>query len=159
MTLDSDKTYFLKIKNMPVKEARTGKLISYTLAPEINEFKPDLKSLQDQVGGYIEHFIINNDLAKLGIDMWIDEEGKLKNDMHPTFALLNQKADKIVDCIFGSCVFTRYDEEGNTLGLTEEDINRIFNWLGSLIFQPVRETEGMYEFAFCVPGFHDPFEA
>lgn len=68
-------------------------------------------------------------LPELGLTMWIDEEGKLKNDNLPnldgTFLYMNQY--KVEDVIMGHIVFTsdKTDEDGWALGLEDENIERL----------------------------------
>jgi hypothetical protein len=68
-------------------------------------------------------------LPELGLTMWIDEEGKLKNDNLPnldgTFLYMNQY--KVQDVIMGHIVFTsdKTDEDGWALGLEDENIERL----------------------------------
>ena len=68
-------------------------------------------------------------LATLGLTMWLDEEGKLKNDSLPnldaTFLFMNEF--KVQDVIMGHVVFTsdKTDEDGWALGLEDENIERL----------------------------------
>lgn len=112
-----DKTYFLK-----VKEVRQNGVIEMSM----EEFDPSLKALQNQVGGFIEHYIIDEALNQRRIDMWIDEEGKMKN-LRPTFLLMHD--GEMYDYISGPCVFTKYDSEGETYGLTDEDMEAVREFL------------------------------
>ena len=145
-----NKTYFLRLQSVPMENK--GKVFAYTHFPYIEPFNSSLEALQKQVGGYIEHFIISPDLNDRYIDMWIDEEGKYK-DLHPTFALCDEEGTGL-DCIMGNCVFTRYDREGETLGLTDEDITAVFQWLEHLEFVPIgKYKDGALEYAWKVNGF------
>lgn len=82
--------------------------------------------IRQGVGGYIECVALNN-----GIDMWVNEEGKL--DGLP----LNLTATVIFggnfglgrDIIMGDVVFTGgVDEEGETLGLTSAHLDYLRNY-------------------------------
>lgn len=94
---------------------------------EVVPFDPELKYLQNLVGGYIEHFIISQDLNELHIDMWIDDEGKLKQGLKPTFALLVN--GEFHDYISGNCVFSKYTDEGETVGLSQDEVLIVIRWL------------------------------
>lgn len=94
---------------------------------EVRPFKDDLHYLQELVGGYLEHFTIDEDLDRLHIDMWIDEEGKLKSDKVPTIALTHE--GHLYDVIMGNCVFSKYDDTGETLGLSLDEMNLVIGWL------------------------------
>lgn len=142
-------TYFLTLSSVPMKHKND--VVAYTHFPYIRPFKSDLKSLQNEVGGLIEHFSISSDLADQRIDMWIDDEGKFK-DYKPTFLLCDQDGNPL-DVILGNCVFTRNDGP-ETIGLSDQDITTILEWLGTLPFVPVRQDQdGALEYAFVVKGF------
>jgi len=94
---------------------------------EVRPFDDELSYLQGLVGGYIEHYIISDELDYKFIDMWIDEEGKLKDGLTPTFALLHDH--DLYDVIFGNCVFSKYDLDGNTLGLTPDEVSQVIKFL------------------------------
>ena len=90
-------------------------------------FNDSLKSLQELVDGSIEHYVIDEDLNDNYIDMWINEEGKFRDDFKPMFALLHD--GRLYDVIVGPCVFTMYDNEGNTHGLTSDAYKRVLHFL------------------------------
>lgn len=94
---------------------------------EVVPFDEKLEYLQGLVGGLIEHFIIDRDLDRLHIDMWIDDEGKLKEGLKPTFALLHD--GKLYDYILGNCVFSKYTDQGETLGLSPDEVGIVTRWL------------------------------
>lgn len=136
-------TYFLTLRS--IAEENKGRIVAYTHFPYIEPFSEALEALQKQVGGHIESFYIEA-LEKHHIDMWIDEEGKLKDGLKPTFVIMDRD-DNLIDFIVGNCVFTRFDDEGNTYGLDREDIDIVFKWLGSLpvvVFN--REKPRLYGF-------------
>jgi hypothetical protein len=68
-------------------------------------------------------------LPELSLTMWIDEEGKLKNNTLPnldgTFLYMSQY--HVQDVIMGHVVFTsdKTDEDGWALGLEDENIERL----------------------------------
>lgn len=94
---------------------------------EVVPFDPELKYLQKLVGGYIEHFIIDEGLNQFHIDMWIDEEGKFKEGLTPSFALMHD--GQLYDVIFGNCVFSKYDGQGETFGLSLDEVNIVIKYL------------------------------
>jgi hypothetical protein len=95
---------------------------------EVIEFdKEDLvKKCYDFIGTDIVEAV---HLPSLGLTMWLDEEGKLKNNVLPnldgTFLFMNEF--KVRDVIMGHVVFTsdKTDEEGWALGLEDKDIERL----------------------------------
>ena len=112
-----EKTYFLTLK-----QVCTDSLLEL----KMEVFSEELSALQKQVGGTIEHFYIDEELTNNHIDMWIDDEGKLKN-LKPTMLLYHD--GRLVDYISGPCVFTRYDSDGITYGLRDEDMEKVRQFL------------------------------
>lgn len=92
----------------------------------------NLEYLQSQVGGFIELVSWFEDLNNLGIDMWINEEGKLIEDLKTTFIVVDNNGE-VVDAIFGDVVFTSTDMEGNTIGLNDIQIQKIKKILGQQV--------------------------
>jgi hypothetical protein len=68
-------------------------------------------------------------LASLGITMWLDEEGKLKNNNLPNLdgTFLFMKEFLVQDLIMGHVVFTsdKTDDEGWALGLEDEQLEKL----------------------------------
>lgn len=77
---------------------------------EIRSIDGSLKSMQTLVGGLIEAVHVSDEL-----DMMVNEEGLLLN-LEPNFRLGSQP-------IVGNVFFTRHDDEGNPVSLTEADIS------------------------------------
>lgn len=90
-------------------------------------FNDKLEYLQSLVGGLIEHYVIDRDLDAQHIDMWIDDEGKFKSDYKPTIALLYN--GELYDVIMGNCVFSKYNSEGETLGLNVDEVSVVDRWI------------------------------
>ena len=86
------------------------------------------QTLRDGVGGLIECVSLPN----LGIDMWVNDEGKL-NGSEPNLlgTLLWSHAYGFgTDIIVGDIVLTGGpDDEGNTTGLTVDHLQAIYNLL------------------------------
>lgn len=122
----SDKTVFVVYKGIkidPTKDRPIRRQI------EVRPFEESLKYLQDLVGGYIEHFIIDPDLDRLHIDMWINEEGKFIEGLDPSIALCHE--GRLYDVIMGNCVFSKYNDQGETLGLTLDEMNIVIDWVNN----------------------------
>lgn len=81
------------------------------------------EELHNAIGGNFEHINFNENFIKNRIDIWVDEEGKLK-DLKPSIALINQ-GKQIVDVLAGDVIFTSTDELGNTLSLHDNQIKII----------------------------------
>ena len=84
------------------------------------EIETGLDALQNEVQGYIEIPFLSEKLHDNLIDMIINEEGKFIDGLKVEIAVVHQ--GKIVDLVFGNVVFASFDMEGNTIGLTEEQI-------------------------------------
>jgi hypothetical protein len=78
-----------------------------------------LKVLQDAVGGYVQVVDLKENLS-----LWCNEEGKMLGLPANHFAtILWEKRFGKTDVIVGNAVFTGgTDSEGQTLGLTDEQI-------------------------------------
>lgn len=87
-----------------------------------------LDKLQETVGGYIEIPHIVKQFSELGIDMIINEEGKLLG-LEPTLAIL--KGSQVVEVICGPILFVSHNEEGDTVSLnanqTKYLMSTVFN--------------------------------
>lgn len=91
---------------------------------EQREIKNTLEALQKVVGGWIEIPYLSHKFAEEGIDVIINEEGKLIG-LEPQIAVCNKGSFELLDLVVGNVLFASHDEEGNTIGLTETQINTI----------------------------------
>lgn len=89
---------------------------------EVKEIKNELEELQKIVGGYIEIPYLSKRFFENGIDIIINEEGKFIEGLKPEIAVVNRDNNKVVDIVFGNCIFASHDEEGYTTELTEEQM-------------------------------------
>lgn len=92
-----------------------------------------LKTFYEAIGTNI---IEGVDLPGLGVRMWLDEEGKLKNDtpLNIDGTLLFQMEHKINDQILGNIVFTsiRISKDGYTEGLNKREKKKLLEVLEML---------------------------
>lgn len=86
------------------------------------EIKNTLEALQEIVGGYIEIPYLSEVFAENDIDIIINDEGKFIEDMKPEIAVVKNETTKILDIVMGNCIFASHDDEGNTIGLNEQQI-------------------------------------
>ena len=86
--------------------------------------------LKENVDGCVECVSFINDFSKRGIDLWVNEAGKL-NDLLPTIAVTKNK--ELVEVLNGNIVFTRVNDNGETIPLTDEDIRFIRKTLNKKI--------------------------
>ena len=84
------------------------------------EIGEELKDLQAEVQGDIECFTI--EIKGNEYDIWLNDVGKLDGLM-PNIAIRSD--GQIVDYLAGNLVIAKADEEGRTIGLTDEDIQHI----------------------------------
>ena len=82
------------------------------------EIQNTLEDLQKIVGGYIEIPFLSRDFNENKIDTIINEEGKFIEGLEPEIAII--KDGKILDIVYGNCIFASHDHEGNTIELNEE---------------------------------------
>lgn len=91
-------------------------------------------TIRNAVGGYIECICLP---SSKGIEMWVNEEGKLLNlDQNPTgTALWNDNYDAL-DVTVGNIIITGgTDDEGETLGLTDEQITFVMGYDKSVVIE------------------------
>lgn len=102
--------YFLKYENTSTENNFSSKWTKEELEEDT------LSQLQRLVGGYIDHVTwLFPELTKNNIDVWIDDEGLLK-ERKPNVVVFDEEDDnKIVSGIVGPIVFAKYDQEARHL--------------------------------------------
>ena len=95
---------------------------------EVKEIENTLENLQKIVGGFIEIPFLGGVFKKYNIDVIINEEGKYIENLKPEIALIGNE-NNILDVVYGNCIFVSHDEEGNTIGLNEEQIKIVMQEL------------------------------
>ena len=93
----------------------------------------ELEELQKIVGGYIEIPFLSKVFRDNAIDMIINEEGKFIEGMKAEIAIVNEEKGNILDIVYGNCIFASHDNEGNTIGLTEEQVKVVEEELETVI--------------------------
>ena len=93
----------------------------------------ELEELQKIVGGYIEIPFLSKVFRDNAIDMIINEEGKFIEGMKAEIAIVNEEKGNILDIVYGNCIFASHDDEGNTIGLTEEQVKVVEEELETVI--------------------------
>ena len=89
---------------------------------EEKEIENTLEELQKIVGGYIEFPFLSKRFGDNIIDIIINEEGKYIEGLKAEIAIVDGKTKQVLDVIFGNCIFTSHDAEGNTIALNNEQI-------------------------------------
>lgn len=97
------------------------------------EIGTELEDLQKIVGGYIEIPFLGDKLCDNGIDVIINEEGKLIEGMKAEIAIVDGKHGNILDIVYGNCIFASHDEDGETIGLNEAQIQIVTEELETVI--------------------------
>ena len=97
------------------------------------EIGNELEDLQKIVGGYIEIPFLGDKFRDNNIDVIINEEGKLIEGMIAEMAIVDEKQGRILDVVYGNCIFASHDEAGETIGLTEEQIEFVKEELETVI--------------------------
>ena len=116
----------------------------------VKDIKGDLKSLQTEVGGLITLANYYEELEDHGIDIFADDEGLLKADPKTTLIITDKKNRmKVLTTLVGNLIFVSHDDEGSTLGLTDEQIAFIKAHLKQLCyFTPSGKINMAYTFWF-----------
>lgn len=96
---------------------------------EVKEIENTLENLQSIVGGYIEIPLLSRVFKKHIIDTVINSEGKYIEGLKPEIALVDGEKQTILDIVYGNCIFVSHDKEGNTIGLTDEQIKIVMEEL------------------------------
>lgn len=96
---------------------------------EEKEIDNTLEELQKIVGGYIEFPLLGGIFQKNIIDTIINEEGKYIEGLKPEIALIDSNTRKILDIVYGNCIFASHDAEGNTIGLNDKQIKVVMQEL------------------------------
>ena len=107
-------------------------LHSGTLKTEVLEYNKS-KPIREYIGSdYIDHSSAFDELEKRKIDLWVDDEGLLKS-LDPIFIFTSH--NDITGFLVGNAAFLKYDNDGNSLGLNEEEKDFILKWLKSHIYR------------------------
>jgi hypothetical protein len=99
------------------------------------EFKGNIvpyELLKESVDGLIECYDFSRELYNAGIDCFVNEEYLLLDNMKPNLLHVDRE-DKIKNIVLGNMVFCRYDNEGQSLPLSDSDIELIKNTLSNNI--------------------------
>ena len=100
---------------------------------ETKEITNELEDLQKIVGGYIEIPFLSHKFRDNGIDTIINEEGKFIEGLKAEIAIVDEEHGSILDIVYGNCIFASHDEEGETIGLTEEQMQVVTEELETVI--------------------------
>ena len=101
----------------------------------VKDIKGDLKSLQTEVGGLLTLAPYYEELENHGVDIFADDEGLLKPNPKTTLIITDKKNRmKVLTCLVGNLIFVSHDDEGNTLGLTDEQVEFIKSHLKPLFY-------------------------
>lgn len=97
------------------------------------EIKNTLEDLQQIVGGYIEFPFLGDRFRENIIDVIINEEGKFIEGLKPEIAVVDERTGRILDIVYGNCIFASHDKEGNTTALNKEQIKIVMDELETVI--------------------------
>lgn len=89
---------------------------------EAKDIDNTLEALQNIVGGYIEIPFLSETFYEYDIDMIINEEGKLIDGLNPEIVVLKEGTETVLDIVYGNILFASHNDEGETVGLDEEQI-------------------------------------
>lgn len=104
-----------------------------------------LEHLQKIVGGYIEIPFLSQKFLDNGIDVIINEEGKLIEGLKAEIAIVSKEQGAILDIVYGNCIFASHDDEGETVGLTDEQIRVVTEELETIIEMMNKRTFEEFE--------------
>ncbi len=87
-----------------------------------NDYESSFQLLRDNLEGNIALANYDQKLNERGIDIWVNDDGKLLN-MAPTVLIASK--DGPVDILVGNVIFARSSQQGETLPLNNDDISFI----------------------------------
>lgn len=96
---------------------------------EVKEIENTLENLQSIVGGYIEIPFLGGKFNENKINPIINEEGKYIDGLRPEIALIDGNTKRVLDIVYGNCIFASHDMHGETISLNEEQIEIIMEEL------------------------------
>lgn len=88
---------------------------------ECKELNVSLATMQREIDGFVELANFDRELKDAKIDMFCDEEGKLKESCMPELAIID-KDGGLQDIIAGNIVFAGESPHGETIGLSEQQL-------------------------------------
>lgn len=112
---------------------------------KVQDIGTKLEDLQKIVGGYIEIPFLSKRFFEENIDIIINEEGKLIEGMKPEIAVVSKERGTILDMVYGNCIFASHDEEGETVALTEKQIEVVMEELETVLEMMNRKTFDEFE--------------
>ena len=109
------------------------------------EMENTLESLQEIVAGYIESPYISNIFRENDIDIIINEEGKILT-LQEEIAVIDKEKAIVIDVLCGNCIFVSHNEQGETIGLNDEQIKIIKKELNYVVnLSKINEETGNIE--------------
>lgn len=102
--------------------------------------------MQEAVGGLITLATGYFPWLPDGVDAWVNDEGLLL-DLPLLFWITNKTKEPICNLV-GNMVFTRCNEAGETVSLTDSDIETIKSELDELPYYPWIDDEGDFNLAY-----------
>lgn len=98
----------------------------FSIASGVNDHMTRLSDIRKHLScEYVEHMQVKTANGD-HFDLWLNETGKLEN-MRPCVPLIF--GDQVYDVIAGNTLVTRYNQEGDIIALTDEDINAFLDHL------------------------------
>lgn len=106
-------------------------------APYVRAIENSLQAQQKIVGGYIEPIDLSfNRETGRKVSMVVNEEGKLEELPHNrTLVIIRDEIIAFMDEIAGTFYVNAWDDEGESVGLTEKEIQHYSRYFKSQFFQ------------------------
>ena len=97
-----------------------------TLEIETRNYNPETK-IKDYINcDWIDHTSVFDEMERRNIDVWLDDEGILKNK-NPTFIFAEN--NDILGVLVGDLCFLQVDRDGETHGLDTENYRFTMEWI------------------------------
>jgi hypothetical protein len=100
-----------------------------------SNYKDRLRKIQNLLGGMLEvvpEFFYSQKLRSLGLSLLVNERARLLLRKDKVKFALNMASYNLLDrCsgVYGPLIITKFDDDGDTVSLTEDDLNEIISLL------------------------------
>lgn len=81
-----------------------------------------LTALQTLLGGYVDCMSSDREVMEFDADIWVNDEFLFQKDFGVNYPASKMAGCYYVNPIFGPAVITKVDNEGNTCGLSDKEI-------------------------------------
>ena len=108
---------------------------------EVRPGVPELDDLQQHVGGLIDAFTLFGTVDGRRVTLWLHDEGLLLGLPPSVIVAFNTDEGTQRHVFVGPVLITATDAEGETVGLTDEEVEEVFKCAQAALLLIHRETQ------------------